>query len=371
VLSYYGARDAGIFRKHGIEVDVDARPFGGFMAGLPTRQVLVGTYAGLNAIEQMNEGKDMIVIGGGLTSMQDVWVRKDSPLKKFGDLKGKKIRVWSRGAGATRTLEALAIDGFKLDLNRDTQTIEIAGPALMALLDKGEVDAMFNLSSLSIAARVAAGQVSFTFQSRRSTGRKRPARRWSGRRRPSLERLDRRGPPARQEPSSTRCTSRGSGCARTRTKPWKSTASLAGVQNAAEAATLKKMLQGGGIFLDKWDPNHRCAVEVSRPGQTSGHHQGRARQRQIRIGLALTKAAPVKLIRPDLLPGLLTAIGLLLLWKAVSLFFLPDLFALAARAFGPHLVDLQHPSAYPIIGKTLERVLAGMMLSMLIGAAVV
>ncbi|HEY7219413.1 MAG TPA: ABC transporter substrate-binding protein, partial [Candidatus Binatia bacterium] len=152
VLSYYGARDAGIFRKHGIEVEVDARPFAGFMAGLPSRQVLVGTYAGLNAIEQMNEGKDMIVIGGGLTSMQDVWVRKDSPLKKLSDLKGKKFGVWSRGAGATKALEVLSMDGFKLDLNKDVQTIEIAGPALMALLDKGEVDAMFNLSSLSIAA---------------------------------------------------------------------------------------------------------------------------------------------------------------------------------------------------------------------------
>lgn len=86
VLSYYGARDAGIFRKHGIDAEVDARPFAGFMAGLPSRQVLVGTYAGLNAIEQMNEGKDMVVIGGGLTNMQDVWVRKDSPIKKMTDL---------------------------------------------------------------------------------------------------------------------------------------------------------------------------------------------------------------------------------------------------------------------------------------------
>jgi hypothetical protein len=28
---------------------------------------------------------------------------------------------------------------------------------------------------------------------------------------------------------------------------------LAGVKTAAEAATLKKMLQDGGIFLDRWD----------------------------------------------------------------------------------------------------------------------
>jgi ABC-type nitrate/sulfonate/bicarbonate transport system substrate-binding protein len=38
VLSYFGARDAGIFRKHGINIEVDARPFAGFMAGLPSRR---------------------------------------------------------------------------------------------------------------------------------------------------------------------------------------------------------------------------------------------------------------------------------------------------------------------------------------------
>jgi hypothetical protein len=34
VLSYFGARDAGIFRKHGIDVQVDSRPFAGFIAAL-------------------------------------------------------------------------------------------------------------------------------------------------------------------------------------------------------------------------------------------------------------------------------------------------------------------------------------------------
>ena len=35
MLSYNGAKDAGIFGKRGIEVEVDARPFAGFMARLP------------------------------------------------------------------------------------------------------------------------------------------------------------------------------------------------------------------------------------------------------------------------------------------------------------------------------------------------
>jgi len=78
----------------------------------------------------------------------------------------------------------------------------------------------------------------------------------------------------------------------------------------------------------------------------------------------------VKLIRPDLLPGLLTAIGLLLVWKAVSLFFLPTFLPSPLELLVRIWSIFSNPSAYPIIGKTLERVLAGLMLSMLIGAAI-
>ena len=253
VLSYFGARDAGIFRKHGIDIDVDARPFAGFMAGLPGRQVLVGTYAGLNAVEQMNNGKDMIVIGGGLTSMQDVWVHKNSPLKKLSDLKGKKLGVWSRGAGATKSLEALAIDGFKLDLNKDVQTIEINGPALMALLDRGEVDAMFNLSSLSIAAASQPEKYRVLFSPddywKEKTGEPLV---WSA---PTIAWKDWIDEDRQRAKSlvdalheSWQWLSQNSDSA------VEKYGKLAAVQNAAEAATLKKMLQTGGIFLPKWDP---------------------------------------------------------------------------------------------------------------------
>jgi len=253
VLSYFGARDAGIFRKHGIEVEVDARPFAGFMAGLPGRQVMIGTYAGLNAVEQMNNGKDMIVIGGGLTSMQDVWVRKDSPLKKLSDLKGKKLGVWSRGAGATKALEVLSVDAFKLDLNKDVQTIEIAGPALMALLDKGEVDAMFNLSSLSIAAASQPDKYRLLFSPddywKEKTGAPLV---WSA---PTIawkDWIDEDRQRAKNVVDALHESWRW--LRQNSDKAVEKYGKLAGVRNAAEAATLKKMLQAGGIFLDKWDP---------------------------------------------------------------------------------------------------------------------
>ena len=253
VLSYFGARDAGIFRKHGIDIEVDSRPFAGFLSALPGRQVFVGTYAGLNAIDQMNNGKDLIVIGGGLTSMQDVWVRKDSPLKKLSDLKGKKLGVWSRGAGATKALEVLSMDGFKLDLNKDVQTIEIAGPALNALLDKGEVDAMFNLSSLSIAAASQPDKYRVLFSPddywKEKTGAPLV---WSA---PTVAWKDWIDEDRQRAKNVVDALHESWQWLRQNSdKAVEKYGKLAGVRNAAEAATLKKLLQAGGIFLDKWDP---------------------------------------------------------------------------------------------------------------------
>ena len=253
VLSYYGAKDAGIFRKHGINVEVDARPFAGFMAGLPSRQVLVATYAGLNGIEQMNEGKDMVVIGGGLTNMQDVWVRKDSPIKKMTDLKGKKFGIWSRGAGAARSLQVLVMDAFKLDLNKDTEIIEVAAPALMALLDKGEVDAMFNLSSLSISAASQPDKYRMLFSPddywKQKTGEPLV---WSG---PVIAWRDWVDEDRQRAKNLVAALHESWQWLRQNSdKTIEKYGKLAGVQNAAEAATLKKMLQEGRIFLERWDP---------------------------------------------------------------------------------------------------------------------
>jgi len=253
VLSYFGARDAGIFRKHGIDAQVDARPFAGFMAGLPSREVRVGTYAGLNAIEQMNQGKDLVVIGGGLTTMQDVFVRKDSPIKKMADLKGKKFGVWSTGAGATKSLQVLAIDAFGLDLAKDTQIVEVAAPALMALLDKGEVDAMFNLSSLSISAASQPDKYRLLFSPddywKEKTGERLV---WSA---PTIAWMDWvEGDRQRAKNLVAALHESWEWIRENSDKAIEKYGKLAGVQNAAQAATIKKMLKEGGIFLDKWDP---------------------------------------------------------------------------------------------------------------------
>ena len=55
VLNWMGARDAGVFRKHGIDLEVDARPFAGFLAGMPSKECMSATYSGIDAILKMNQ----------------------------------------------------------------------------------------------------------------------------------------------------------------------------------------------------------------------------------------------------------------------------------------------------------------------------
>jgi len=152
ILYTHGPKEAGIFKKHGIDLEIDMRPFKGHMAGLPAGEVPCTTYAGTAAIARINKGLDWVIVGGGLTVMQEVFVLKDSPFKTITDLKGKKFASWSTGAGAFKAMRATVLDGYGMDVLKDTEFVQAAPPALLKMLDRGQVDSMFNISSLTIAA---------------------------------------------------------------------------------------------------------------------------------------------------------------------------------------------------------------------------
>jgi NitT/TauT family transport system substrate-binding protein len=152
VLNYMGARDAGVFKKHGIDIDVDARPFAGYVAGLPSKACMVTTYSGISGVSKMNEGMDLAVIGGGLTVIQDVFVATKSPIKTVPELRGKRFGVWSTGAGAYKAVRAALIDGYGLDVAKDAKLVQVAAPALYKLASEGKFDAMVNVSSFTIKA---------------------------------------------------------------------------------------------------------------------------------------------------------------------------------------------------------------------------
>jgi len=152
VLNWVGAKDAGVFSKHGIDANIDVRPFAGYLAGLPAKEADASTYSGLDGVAKMSHGMDLAVIGGGLTVFQEIFVLKDSPIKSVADLKGKRFGVWATGAGAYKAVRAILIEGYGIDVVKDTKLVQLAPPALFKLLERGEVDAMLNISSFTIQA---------------------------------------------------------------------------------------------------------------------------------------------------------------------------------------------------------------------------
>jgi ABC-type nitrate/sulfonate/bicarbonate transport system substrate-binding protein len=150
VLSWNGAKDAGIFKKHGIDLSVDVRPFAAFLSSIPSKQAMATTYSGIDAISKMNQGVGLAIIGGGLTVIQEVFVRKDSPIKSVNDLRGKRLGVWSTGAGAVKAVRAAILDTAGFDVMKETKIVQLAPPALFKLLEKGDIDAMVNISSFTV-----------------------------------------------------------------------------------------------------------------------------------------------------------------------------------------------------------------------------
>lgn len=152
VLSFYGGSNAGIYAKHNIDLEIDPRPFAGYLAGLPSKQCMAAPYPTMDAIAKISQGVDWTIICPGLTAVSDVIVLKDSPYKTAVDLRGKKFGVFSTGADSFKAARATMIEAFNFDVVKDTTIQQVAGPALNKLLERGQVDAILNISSLTIAA---------------------------------------------------------------------------------------------------------------------------------------------------------------------------------------------------------------------------
>jgi len=78
----------------------------------------------------------------------------------------------------------------------------------------------------------------------------------------------------------------------------------------------------------------------------------------------------VGLLRRDITPAVISFVCLLLLWQLISLFFQPTFLPSPEDLAWKVGTVLSGKRAYLVMGKTLERVLIGLILSMLLGTAV-
>ena len=77
----------------------------------------------------------------------------------------------------------------------------------------------------------------------------------------------------------------------------------------------------------------------------------------------------IKLLKPGILPGLLTVVVSILLWKGVSLLFLPVFLPGPLVLLDRVIVVYGDPASYIVVWQTLSRIFEGLIVSMLIGTA--
>lgn len=93
------------------------------------------------AVNLVKSGTDIRLITAQIWSGNSWLVKKDSPYKSFGDLKGKKIGNFARVTGAYFFSAVIAKEN-KLDIEKDFQNVPAETGALIALLERGEVEAI-------------------------------------------------------------------------------------------------------------------------------------------------------------------------------------------------------------------------------------
>ncbi len=109
---------------------------------LAERQVDIG-FAGFTTMATArSEGRDTIVIGGVFSPVNAVFVPYDSPLETLDDLDGMRLGIFGGPGSATFAfLAVVARNAYGLDLFDDVEIVTAPGPALIELLERGDLDA--------------------------------------------------------------------------------------------------------------------------------------------------------------------------------------------------------------------------------------
>jgi len=83
--------------------------------------------------------------------------KKDAPYKTLGDLKGKKVGLYSLTSSSTAALVKVVREKWKLDLRKDFELVVAPPPVLAGLLQKGEIEAMINVDPLVLRVLESGG----------------------------------------------------------------------------------------------------------------------------------------------------------------------------------------------------------------------
>jgi ABC-type nitrate/sulfonate/bicarbonate transport system substrate-binding protein len=145
--------EQGLFEEAGVNLNVEFKGFGAYSQSVGN-DVSVGAVPLVPYISNVVQGDDYVIFGtgqGAFLGINGLYVRADSEYESISDLEGERIGVWSWGSSTVQSFQALIANQTGLNLRQDFETTTAAPPALKGLLDDGEVDAIIEISGLSIA----------------------------------------------------------------------------------------------------------------------------------------------------------------------------------------------------------------------------
>lgn len=131
----------GIAAKHGLKINNLMMDFTEAANAVKLGRATASAMQPSTAVNLLKSGTDIRLITPQIWSGNSWLVKKDSPYKSLGDLKGKKIGNFARVTGAY-FFSAVIAKEKKLDIEKDFQSILAETGALIALLERGEVEAI-------------------------------------------------------------------------------------------------------------------------------------------------------------------------------------------------------------------------------------
>jgi ABC-type nitrate/sulfonate/bicarbonate transport system substrate-binding protein len=127
--------------KYGIKITNMMMDFTEAANAVKLGRTLASSMQPSTAVNLVKSGTDIRLIAPQIWSGNSWVVRKDAPYKSFADLKGRKIGNFARVTGAY-FFSAVIAKEQKLDIEKDFQNVPAETGALIALLERGEVEAI-------------------------------------------------------------------------------------------------------------------------------------------------------------------------------------------------------------------------------------
>lgn len=149
---YEAAAQNGLFEEEGASVEVEFVPFDAQVQAVTSGEIDTTMTSMTPYMNNQLRGEDLVTYGwdGCLQLVNALYVRADSEYETIEDLAGDRIGVWSWGSSTVQSFQAVIAHLTGLNLEEDFETTTAPPPALVGLLDDGEIDGVINVSGLTI-----------------------------------------------------------------------------------------------------------------------------------------------------------------------------------------------------------------------------